>query len=85
MSTLHLKLDDLIRVNDDARNKPMHLGDPTEEERERLNVTFSRLAASRTPVADADVRIEDLNQTQQDIDARKRKITPGSKHGRNPR
>ena len=44
MSALHLKLDELIRVNQDARNKLLDLEDMTEEELEHLKGTFSKLA-----------------------------------------
>lgn len=46
MSALHLKLDELIRVNQDARNKLLDLEDMTEEELDRLKGTFSKLAGS---------------------------------------
>jgi low affinity Fe/Cu permease len=69
MSALHLKLDELIRVNQDARNKLMNLEDLTEEELEQLKGNFSRLAAAQA--ADA---MADLDRAGQDIDAAKRKI-----------
>jgi low affinity Fe/Cu permease len=73
MSALHLKLDELIRVNQDARNKLMNLEDLTEEELEQLKSNFSRLAEKPTPsdVADA---VTDLDRAGQGIDAAKRKI-----------
>lgn len=46
MSALHLKLDELIRVNQDARNKLLDLEDMTEEELDHLKGTFSKLAGS---------------------------------------
>ncbi|HEY4171477.1 MAG TPA: low affinity iron permease family protein [Rhodopila sp.] len=59
MSALHLKLDELIRVNQDARNKLLDLEDMTEEELERLKGTFSKLAGNPAgAVADLD-RAED--------------------------
>ena len=45
MSALHLKLDELIRVNEAAHNKMLDLEDLTEEELERLKKSFVRLAA----------------------------------------
>ena len=50
MAALHLKLDELIRVSEPARNKMLTLEDMTEDELERLKVSFSKLA-SKTPDA----------------------------------
>src|ERR1700710_23533 len=47
MSALHLKLDELIRVNESARNKLIDLEDMTEEELERLKGDFTRLASKK--------------------------------------
>jgi Low affinity iron permease len=44
MAALHLKLDELIRVNETARNKLLTLEDMTEEELARLKGSFSQLA-----------------------------------------
>ena len=56
MSTLHRKLDELIRASQDARNKLLDLDDMTEDELERLRTTFSRLAVERiVPKRGADV------------------------------
>jgi low affinity Fe/Cu permease len=43
MAVLHLKLDELIRVSQSARNKLLGLEDMTEEELEHLKRTFARL------------------------------------------
>ncbi|MEA2737548.1 MAG: hypothetical protein QOH05_855 [Acetobacteraceae bacterium] len=75
MSALHLKLDELIRVNQDARNKLLNLEDLTEEELDRLKKTFSSLATEKIAperVADA---VAGLDRAEQDIDAAKRSIT----------
>src|SRR5271157_1780365 len=45
MSALHLKLDELIRVNKEAHNKLLNLEDLTEEELAELKENFTRLAA----------------------------------------
>jgi low affinity Fe/Cu permease len=75
MSALHLKLDELIRVNEDARNKLMNLEDLTEEELEKLKGTFDRLAVSKTVRPEkATAAIEDLEQAEEDIGEAKRKI-----------
>ena len=50
MSALHLKLDELIRVNEDARNKLMNLEDLTEEELEKIKGTFAHMAVSKNVV-----------------------------------
>jgi low affinity Fe/Cu permease len=71
ISVLHLKLDELIRVNQDARNKLMDLEDMTEEELEQLKGNFSRLASTKAADATAD-----LDRAGQDIDAAKRKVAP---------
>jgi low affinity Fe/Cu permease len=44
MAALHLKLDELIRVSQDASNKLLDLEDMTEEELERMKGTFTALA-----------------------------------------
>jgi low affinity Fe/Cu permease len=75
MSALHLKLDELIRVNEDARNKLMNLEDLTEEELEKLKGTFDRLAVSKSAKPEkAAAAIEDLEQAEEDIGEAKRKI-----------
>ena len=43
---LHLKLDELIRVNKAARNSLLNLEDKTEEEIEQVKETFERTAAA---------------------------------------
>jgi low affinity Fe/Cu permease len=72
MSALQLKLDELIRVNQDARNKLLDLEDLTEAELEQLKGTFSKLAGSppdadRVPgtAADADQVDEDAEPARQ--------------------
>jgi low affinity Fe/Cu permease len=75
MSALHLKLDELIRVNEDARNKLMNLEDFTEEELEKLKGTFAHLAVSNTDQPEKTVAaIEDLEQMEENVGEAKRKI-----------
>jgi low affinity Fe/Cu permease len=77
MSALHLKLDELIRVNQDARNKLLDLEDLTEEELDHLKGTFSKLAGNTIGaerVADA---VADLDRAEDDISAAKQRITEG--------
>jgi low affinity Fe/Cu permease len=45
-AALHLKLDELIRVNETARNKLLDLEDLTEAELEHLKGSFTRLAST---------------------------------------
>ncbi len=72
MATLHLKLDALIRVSEDARNKLLNLEGMTEQELEPLQANFIRLGQGRGPgVADA---VTDLNRAAQSTDAAKAKI-----------
>jgi low affinity Fe/Cu permease len=59
---LHLKLDELIRVNEAARNKLLDLEDLTEGELEHLKGGFTRLAG-RTPGAAL------LREATDDLDA----------------
>src|ERR1700710_3046794 len=47
MSALHLKLDEMIRVSETARNKLLDLEDMTEEELNRLKGRFTRLAGNQ--------------------------------------
>jgi low affinity Fe/Cu permease len=44
-SAIQLKLDELIRANENARNAMLSLEDLTEEQMKRLKATFTRLAA----------------------------------------
>jgi len=43
---LHLKLDELIRVNNQARNSLLNLEDMSEEEIERVKDTFDRMVTT---------------------------------------
>jgi low affinity Fe/Cu permease len=75
MSALHLKLDELIRVNEDARNKLLNLEDLTEEELDKIKGTFAHLAISKTGRPEkAAAAIEDLGQAEEDLGEAKRKI-----------
>jgi low affinity Fe/Cu permease len=76
MSALHLKLDELIRVNEDARNKLLNLEDLTEEELEKLKGTFARLAVSKAiqPERTEAAALADLEHAEEDIEESKRKI-----------
>ena len=49
---LQLKLDELIRANDSARNRLLQLEDLTEEEMEHIKKTFIQLAKTAPPLTD---------------------------------
>jgi low affinity Fe/Cu permease len=49
---LQLKLDELIRANDSARNRLLQLEELTEEEMEHIKKTFLQLAKTAPPLTD---------------------------------
>jgi low affinity Fe/Cu permease len=49
---LQLKLDELIRANDSARNRLLQLEELTEEEMEHIKKTFIQLAKTAPPLTD---------------------------------
>jgi low affinity Fe/Cu permease len=53
---LQLKLDELIRVSEKARNRLLRLEDLTEEEMEHIKQTFTRLAKDSPPLTEEDGR-----------------------------
>ena len=73
MTALHLKLDELIRVNENARNKLMNLEDLTEEELEQLKGNFSRLASKTAAPAQMAAAVADLDCAEQDFAAARQK------------
>jgi len=75
MSALHLKLDELIRVNEGARNKLLDLEDMTESELEHLKGTFSRLAGNSAGADRVAGAVADLDRAEDDIDSAKQRIT----------
>jgi low affinity Fe/Cu permease len=75
MSVLHLKLDELIRVSESARNKLLDLEDMTEEELERLKGSFSRLAGNKEETAILHAATEDLEAAGADIQEAKAKVS----------
>jgi low affinity Fe/Cu permease len=77
MSALHLKLDELIRVNQDARNKLLDLEDLTEEELDQLKGTFSSLASNTIGAERVAGAMADLDRAEDDISAAKQRITRG--------
>jgi low affinity Fe/Cu permease len=67
-AAIQLKLDELIRANQNARNALLSLEDLTEDQLSRIKATFAALAkgASQNP--------EDLMKVRQDIDQAGREI-----------
>jgi low affinity Fe/Cu permease len=72
-AVLHLKLDELIRVNESARNKLLDLEDLTEEELKRLKGSFTRLA-DRPNSALLQEAVSDLNAVGEEIRGAKEKV-----------
>jgi low affinity Fe/Cu permease len=56
---LQLKLDELIRVNEKARNRLLRLEELSEEEMDDVKKAFTRLAKTGTPLSDEDEQAED--------------------------
>jgi low affinity Fe/Cu permease len=72
-AVLHLKLDELIRVSESARNKLLDLEDLTEEELKRLKTSFTRLADSPTTTLLKEA-VSDLNTAGEGIQEAKQKV-----------
>ena len=74
MTALHLKLDELIRVNVDARNKLLNLEDLTEEELKQLKGRFAILATQGADIAQLEEAEQGLEKAKQEIGAAKEKV-----------
>ena len=75
MSALHLKLDELIRVNENARNQLLMLEDMTEEEQALLKGGFSKLADTKQNVDLLHGAEEDLAAASEEIREAKQKVS----------
>ena len=75
MSALHLKLDELIRVSESARNKLLDIENMTEEELERLKGSFTKLANKTQDSALLREAAEDLETAEQEIQQAKEKVS----------
>lgn len=75
MSALHLKLDELIRVSESARNKLLDLEDMTEEELEHMKGTFTKLAGDASSAALLHEATKNLAAADADIQDAKRKVS----------
>ena len=51
---IQLKLDELIRANETARNRLLRLDDLSEQEMDHIRRSFERLAKTSTPLAEED-------------------------------
>jgi low affinity Fe/Cu permease len=75
MATLHLKLDELIRVSESARNKLLDLEDLTEDELEHLKGSFARLATTTSGKVLLRKAADDLDAAGEEIGQAKEKVT----------
>ena len=75
MSALHLKLDELIRVNEAARNKLLTLEDMTEEELTRLKGSFTQLAGKPPETVLLREAAGDLDAASAEIQDARRKVS----------
>jgi low affinity Fe/Cu permease len=77
-SALHLKLDELIRVSESARNRLLDLEDLTEAELEHLKGGFAKLAG-KEPNALLRSAAEDLDAAGAEIEEAKEKVTSAAR------
>jgi low affinity Fe/Cu permease len=73
-SALHLKLDELIRVSESARNKLLDLEGLTEAELEHLKASFTQLAGDASDKAILHEAAEDLDMAGAEIQEAKEKV-----------
>jgi low affinity Fe/Cu permease len=73
-TALHLKLDELIRVSESARNKLLDLEDLTEAELEHLKGSFTKLASNAPDTAILREAAEDLDTAGAEIQEAKEKV-----------
>jgi low affinity Fe/Cu permease len=74
-AALHLKLDELIRVNETARNKLLDLEDLTEAELEHLKGSFTRLAGNPSDEALLREATDDLDAAGAEIEGARDKVS----------
>jgi len=73
-AVLHLKLDELIRVSESARNKLLDLEDLTEGELERLKVSFTKLAGKPSDAALLSEAADDLDDADAGLQEARKKV-----------
>ena len=81
MATLHLKLDELIRVSENARNKLLALEDMTEEELEHLRGSFTKLADGTSSAELLHSASDDLAKAGEEIQQAKEKVAAAVEGG----
>jgi low affinity Fe/Cu permease len=82
MAVLHLKLDELIRVSESARNRLLDLENLTEEELDHLKRSFARMAATAPERVLLRAAAEDLQAAGGEIEQAKQKVTTVAEKGR---
>ncbi len=82
MSALHLKLDELIRVTESARNTLLNLENMTEEDLERLKGGFARLADRGSGAELLQQATDDLATAETEIQQAKDKVSTVAGVGR---
>jgi low affinity Fe/Cu permease len=73
-AVLHLKLDELIRVSESARNKLLDLEDLTEAELERIKGSFTKLAGKPSDAALLSEAADDLDDADAGIQEARKKV-----------
>ncbi len=73
-TAIQLKLDELIRVNADARNKLLTLEDLTEMELEKVKSAFASIAGQETASAELDDMREGLETAKDEIQEAETKL-----------
>lgn len=73
-SAIQLKLDELVRVNQDARNKLLTLEDLTEAEVEKIKATFAKLAENTDAKAGLAEAVEDLEGARRELEEAQKHI-----------
>jgi low affinity Fe/Cu permease len=79
MSALHLKLDELIRVNQSARNRLLSLEDMTEEELEKIKASFGRIADNAPVNEMLKEAADDLEAATEEVQDASEKVNAAAK------
>jgi low affinity Fe/Cu permease len=79
MAALHLKLDELIRANEGARNKLLTLEDMTDTELEKVKTTFTKIADSAPEQELLREAVEDLEAAREEIEGATDKVSSSLK------
>jgi low affinity Fe/Cu permease len=84
MTVLHVKLDELIRVSESARNKLLDLEDMTEEELERLKSSFTKLGRRTSDRALLRETVSNLESAEDEIQEAKESVAAVASDGTPP-